>query len=96
MSNPRYKNGHRRRKLRARILATETHCALCGQPVDQTLHHLDPMAPEIDEIIPISHGGNPLSRANTQLVHRTCNQRKSNGTRTRTPTTAPLPISQPW
>ena len=30
-------NGHRRRELRARVLAEETHCALCGGPVDQTL-----------------------------------------------------------
>lgn len=30
-------NGHRRRQLRARVLAEETHCALCGAPVDKTL-----------------------------------------------------------
>ena len=30
-------NGHRRRQLRGRVLAEETHCALCGQWVDKTL-----------------------------------------------------------
>lgn len=30
-------NGHRRRELRARILAEETHCGLCGKLVDKTL-----------------------------------------------------------
>ena len=30
-------NGHRRRQLRARVLAEETHCALCGGWVDKTL-----------------------------------------------------------
>src|SRR5690606_3564625 len=30
-------NGHRRRQLRARVLAEEAHCALCGGPVDKTL-----------------------------------------------------------
>lgn len=30
-------NGHRRRQLRARVLAEETHCALCGERVDKTL-----------------------------------------------------------
>ena len=34
---PANANGHRRRQLRARVLAEETHCALCGQRVDKTL-----------------------------------------------------------
>lgn len=33
-------NGHRRRQLRRRVLAEETHCALCGQPVDKTRGYL--------------------------------------------------------
>jgi 5-methylcytosine-specific restriction endonuclease McrA len=36
-STPANANGHRRRQLRARILAEETHCALCGGHVDKTL-----------------------------------------------------------
>lgn len=36
-ANPANANGHRRRQLRARVLAEETHCALCGLPVDKTL-----------------------------------------------------------
>lgn len=35
--NPRNANGHRRRQARARVLAEEHLCALCGQPVDKTL-----------------------------------------------------------
>jgi L-lysine 2,3-aminomutase len=70
MGNPRTTNGHRRRQLRARILAAETDCAICQQAVDKSLHYLDPMAPEVDEIIPVSFGGDPLARANTRLVHR--------------------------
>ena len=34
---PANANGHRRRQLRARVLAEETQCALCGAPVDKTL-----------------------------------------------------------
>ena len=34
---PANANGHRRRQLRARVLAEETHCALCGGRVDKTL-----------------------------------------------------------
>ena len=30
-------NGHRRRTVRAQVLAEETHCALCGGEVDKTL-----------------------------------------------------------
>jgi 5-methylcytosine-specific restriction endonuclease McrA len=77
-SNPRRANGHRRDRLRRRVLAAYTDCALCGLPVDKTLHYLDPGAPEVDELIPVSLGGDPLAWSNVQLAHRICNQRKSN------------------
>ena len=38
----------------------------------------DPRRAEIDEIVPVSLGGDPLLRSNTQLSHRECNRRKSN------------------
>lgn len=96
-TNPRQANGHRRRMLRARILATETQCAICGGDVDKTLHYLDPMAPEVDEILPVSFGGDPLARANTRLAHRLCNQRRGNGTRG-APAPLPVPVktSRAW
>lgn len=37
VTTPHNSNGHRRRQLRARVLAEETHCALCGGLVDKTL-----------------------------------------------------------
>lgn len=37
MTVPLNKNGHKRRELRKRVLAEETHCALCDQPVDKKL-----------------------------------------------------------
>ncbi|WP_146086516.1 HNH endonuclease [Rathayibacter sp. AY1D1] len=40
------------------------------------LHHHDPRFPEVDEIIPVSHGGSPLTRENTRLLHRLCNQQR--------------------
>lgn len=76
--NVRRSNGYRRDQLRARILREETHCALCGTWVDKTLKTPHPGSPEIDEIIPVSFGGSPTERANCQLAHRACNQRKSN------------------
>ena len=36
-ANPRTANGAARRKVRAQVLAEETHCGICGQPVDKTL-----------------------------------------------------------
>lgn len=95
--NPRNANGHRRRQLRARVLASEADCWLCGLPVDKGLHHLDPMAPEVDEVIPVSLGGDPLSRANTRLAHRICNQRRGNGTNAKPVTsTDGMPVSPGW
>lgn len=69
-------NGHRRRELKARVKAEETHCALCGKWVDKTLHHLEPMAAVVDEDIPRSRGGSQYSRDNCHLMHRRCNRWK--------------------
>ena len=84
--NPRYANGHRRRELRKRVLASEDVCAweFCpwpGEQIDKALPAGDPKAPEVDEIIPVSKGGDPLTRANTRLLHRWCNQQRGNGDR---------------
>ena len=97
--NPRRANGHRRSKLRRRVLAHYTHCALCGLPVDKSLHYLDPGAPEVDEILPVSLGGDPFRWDNVQLSHRLCNQKKGNGLGL--PPVEPAPTrrpitSRPW
>jgi 5-methylcytosine-specific restriction endonuclease McrA len=78
-ANPRYANGHRRRNLRTRVLREENDCGICGDPVDKAIPTPDPMSPEVDEIIPISLGGDPLDRSNVQLAHRVCNTCKSQG-----------------
>ncbi|WZU31757.1 hypothetical protein Rruber_01219 [Rhodococcus ruber] len=101
--NPRRANGHRRSKLRARVLAEEDVCALCRRPVDKTLTlgpdgKPHPWSPEVDEIVPYSRGGSVLDRSNVQLTHRRCNQRKGNrmpGDRVKA-TRLPLPVSQAW
>lgn len=36
-SKPANANGHRRRQVRARVLAEETHCGICGRLVDKSL-----------------------------------------------------------
>lgn len=95
--NVRYANGARRRAIRARLLATQDVCALCGRPIDKSLKTPHPMSAEVDEIIPVSRGGDPLDIRNCQLVHRICNQRKGNGRLSAKPhRPSGLPTSRDW
>lgn len=59
------------------ILATQSICGICGQPVDKSLKYPDPMSPTVDHIIPVSRHGDPTSLDNLQLAHRRCNRLKS-------------------
>jgi len=80
-TNPRRANGHRRNQLRRTVLAEEDVCWLCGQPVDKSLPpHLDG-SPEVDEVVPVALGGDPLDRANARLAHRLCNVRRGQETK---------------
>ena len=63
-------------KNRRVIYATQTHCAICGQPVDFSLRAPDPMAPTLDHIIPVAKGGHPSALENLQLAHMRCNRAK--------------------
>lgn len=96
MSNPRRTNGHRRDKVRRRVLAEETDCWLCGKPVDKTLPPYLHGSPEVDEVVPVSLGGSPYERANCRLSHRICNVLRGNGTRTPKQSSAPLATSRSW
>ncbi len=58
------------------ILATQSICGICGQPVDKTLKYPDPMSPTVDHIIPCAKGGSD-ELDNLQLAHRRCNRLKS-------------------
>lgn len=79
--NGRYANGHRRRQLRALVLARDTHCHLCGGEVDTSLPAGLPASPEVHETIPFSKGGNPYDPEICVLTHRLCNQKFGNGDR---------------
>lgn len=96
-ANPRYANGNERRKLRAWLRSQGLPCHICGQPIDYGLPAGDPMSFEVDEIVPVSRGGDPLDRSNVAPAHRICNQRKGNrmpgdGERPR----APIRTSRDW
>ncbi len=99
------KEGAHRRQYEANkkiILATQSICAICGQPVDKTLRYPDPMAPTVDHIIPVSKGGHPSAMDNLQLAHSCCNRAKSDKTEMvkLTPkkeiTNRDLPLSHDW
>ena len=96
MGNPRRTNGHRRDQVRRRVLAEEDTCWICGEPVDKSLPPWQHGSPEVDEVVPVSLGGDPYDRSNCRLSHRLCNVRRGNGTRAAKPRTAPLTTERKW
>lgn len=92
-ANPRYKNGHRRRQVRARVLREETVCWICGGEVDKTLPTPHPESAEVDEVVPVSAGGSPTDRRNCRLSHRRCNVGRN---RTRQSRIVPLTTTRDW
>ena len=90
-TNPRYKNGARRRKIRARLKAQGLPCAICGRPIDYDApsDSEHPWSFVVDEDKPVSRyrefgfntpEGAALDWDNVHAVHFICNQKK--GTRT--------------
>ena len=93
MSNPRYKNGHRRRQIRERLKSLGMPCAICGRPIhyDEPSDSKHPLSFVVDEIRPVSKYREfgydtptlaALDWDNVQAVHYICNARK--GARTMT------------
>jgi 5-methylcytosine-specific restriction endonuclease McrA len=92
--NPRYKNGHLRRKYRGRLKAIGGPCGICkGRlgPIhyDEPSDADHPLSFVVDEIIPVSRWkeyGYPSPEAvaqdwnNLQSAHFCCNAAKSNKT----------------
>lgn len=65
-----------RDRHRKQIARTKPPCGICGQDIDYTLPHLDPMSFTVDHIIPVIKGG-PDELDNKQAAHRSCNRTKS-------------------
>lgn len=64
-----------RDRLRKQVAADKPPCWLCGEPIDYSLPHMDPMAFVIDHVVPLAHGGkNDIT--NVAPAHRTCNRTK--------------------
>jgi hypothetical protein len=81
--NPRYANGHRRRELRRWLRSQRRPCWICvafgkSGAIDYSLPAGHPLSFEVDELVPVSKRGNPLSRSNVDAAHRCCNQWRGN------------------
>lgn len=79
--NVRRQNGAARARIKARLIAEacgQPVCHLCGRPIDVHLPAGQPWAFEIDEIVPVSKGGDPHDLRNCAPAHRICNQRRGN------------------
>jgi 5-methylcytosine-specific restriction endonuclease McrA len=62
-------------RIRAIVMAEETHCHICGEHVDQTLNGRHPDGPTVDHVISLNEGGDPVARNNLRLAHLLCNSR---------------------
>lgn len=97
--DPRKKYPKLRNDLRRKVFATQDTCGICGRPVDKTLPAGHPLAPELDEIIPVARGGSPYDFDNLQLTHRICNQKKGSkmiGDVDVKKVENPTPVSRSW
>ena len=85
MSNPRTSNGTARRKLRARLRSEGRGCWICRafgrrDEIDYSLPAGHPLSFEVDELVPVSLGGDPLAYQNVDSAHRCCNEWRGNKT----------------
>lgn len=46
--------------------------------IDYSLPARHPLSFEVDELVPVSKGGDPLSRSNVDATHRCCNEWRGN------------------
>lgn len=58
------------------IASKEPYCAICHGFIDVSLPAFNPMAVEVDHIVPRSRGGSLYELENLQLTHSKCNRRK--------------------
>lgn len=69
--------------MRAWLKAQGRPCWICrafglSGDIDYSLPAGHPLSFEVDELIPVSHGGSPYDRSNVDASHRRCNQWRGN------------------
>lgn len=78
MSNNKYGSSYYREKLKKIVFDGEPPCWLCGKAIDYTLPRGFKGSPEMDDIVPVSRGGDPLDPDNLRPAHKLCNQTRQN------------------
>lgn len=87
------------------IQSKDPFCAICQNFVDISLPRKDskgkwnPLACEVDHIIPVSRGGQPYEVENLQLTHMRCNRKKGakmDSDYKGLESGNPVPLSNPW
>jgi 5-methylcytosine-specific restriction endonuclease McrA len=69
------RNTARRDHHRRTLARDRPACYLCGHPIDYSLPHTDPMAYQVDHVVPLVRGGAD-TLANKRAAHRSCNSTK--------------------
>jgi 5-methylcytosine-specific restriction endonuclease McrA len=80
-SRSKGRTGRPYRRLRTRVIAEEDVCFRCGQPVDKSLPGTHRWGPSLEHKVPLSRGGDPLTRENVALSHLGCNAGYRDGRR---------------
>lgn len=70
----------RRDRHRKAVARGHPPCHLCNEPIDYEAKHLEPLAFQIDHIIPLAKGGTD-DLDNLAPAHRKCNRAKGDGPR---------------
>jgi hypothetical protein len=78
-SNPRYARYQERVNVRKWLRAQRRPCWICRAfgregSIDYSLPSGHPFSFEVDDLVPVSAGGDPASRSNVDAAHRCCNQ----------------------
>lgn len=82
-TNKRRTNGHRRTQLSLWLRSQGRPCWICRAfgkqgAIDYSLPPGHPYCFEVDELVPVSLGGDPYDRDNVDAAHRCCNQWRGN------------------
>lgn len=86
------RDGHRVREARRRQRSKGLPCYLCGQPIDYSAGPDDPLAFNLEHVIPLSVAPElALDPSNHRSAHRRCNRAKGAG-----PAVVPTRTSRAW
>ena len=80
VTNGASRNTTRRDKHRKALARGRPPCHLCNEDIDYEANHLEPLAFQVDHVIPLNKGGEDVLE-NCRPSHRKCNRAKGDGPR---------------